>query len=153
MENEELFFLLDNLKNWCAYQERCQQDVLEKIKSYKRRLSDDEINGLIAQLIAENFINEERYAIAFASGKFRIKRWGRIKISTMLKVKRISDYSINRALDSIENNDYERVVNELLEKKKRELKSETNKIRLNYKLLKFLQSRGFETDIVVSMIK
>ncbi|MFN5182276.1 MAG: regulatory protein RecX [Bacteroidota bacterium] len=153
MNKDEINLYLNQLKNWCAYQERCQHDVNEKLRDMKIKFTPDERDSIVAQLISENFINEERYALAFAGGKFRIKKWGKLKIKSMLKFKEISDYSINKALQSIDSDEYTLVINDLVEKKKRDLKTETNKIKRNYKVLKFVQSRGFETDLILEVLK
>ena len=80
------------LEAFCAYQERCQLEIEQKLYSWK--FSDEQISQLIADLITNRFLDEERFASAFVSGKFRIKRWGRIKIKAHLKAKKISNYSI-----------------------------------------------------------
>ena len=105
---------LEKLKNWCAYQERSQFDVRKKLFSYK--LSEEEGEQLIAQLIEENFLNEERFAMAFAGGKFRIKHWGKQKIKIELKKHKVSDYCINRALAGLGEENYEAELKKLLEK-------------------------------------
>ncbi len=142
--------VLDQMRNWCAYQERCQQEVRDKL--YDLGQKKDDVEAIISTLISEKFIDEERFAVAFAGGKFRIKKWGRIKIRSMLRMKRVSDYSINKALEQIDAEIYKETLQQLLETKKRSLKSETNKVKRNYKLLRFAQSRGFETDLVMQLL-
>src|SRR5687767_2477337 len=87
---------LAKAQKYCAYQERCQQEVRSKL--YGWGLWKEAVEGIIAELINENFINEERFAIAFAGGKFRIKKWGKTKIKLELKKRDISDYCIKQAL-------------------------------------------------------
>ncbi len=74
-------------ESYCAYQERCQQEVRDKLYSWG--LHEVQVENVIAELIASNFINEERFAKAYAGGKFRIKKWGRVKISIAKLKKRI----------------------------------------------------------------
>ncbi|MFI5141877.1 MAG: regulatory protein RecX, partial [Bacteroidia bacterium] len=95
---------LIKIRDWCAYQERCQQEARDKLYDYG--LKTDDVENIIAQLVNENFINEERFAIAFAGGKFRIKKWGKVKIKQELKAKRVSDYCIKKGLAIIDNTDY-----------------------------------------------
>lgn len=139
------------MRNWCAYQERCQQDARDKL--FDLGLKTAEVEDIVASLIAEQFIDEERYAIAFASGKFRIKKWGKVKIRSILKMKRVSDYSVRKALSEIDEEEYLTTLRSLIESKAKMLKSEPNKIRKNYKLLRFAQSRGFETDLIMNLLK
>lgn len=134
---------------YCVYQERCHSEVRNKL--YEWGLWSKDVELIIAQLITDNFINEERFAKAFAGGKFRIKKWGRRKIITGLKQKNISEYCINKALQEIDNRDYIQVLKELLKKKAKEIK-EKNQIRFKAKLVSYAISKGFESDIVWDII-
>ena len=147
---EEELILLNKLKNWCAYQERCQFDVREKL--WEEKINSVLQDRIIAILIEENFINEERFSRAFASGKFRIKKWGRLKIKTHLKHKKISEYSINKALGEINAEEYFNSLKELLEKKSLPLTQERDSVHKKYKLVRFAQSKGFETDLIIEAI-
>ena len=95
---------LPKIKQFCAYQERCHSEIKEKLYGYGLSLNDAE--EIISKLVEENFLNEERFAIHFAGGKFRIKQWGRIKIKYELKKKNVSDYCIKKALAAINMSDY-----------------------------------------------
>ncbi len=134
----------------CAYQERCQQEMRDKL--YDWGLHSIEVENIIAQLITDNFLNEERFAIAFAGGKFRIKKWGRVKIKLELKKRKISDYCIRKALQQIDDRDYLRTIRELIAKKGKEIKGGKENIR-NYKIARFVASRGFEQDVVWEVMK
>ncbi|MEI6490051.1 MAG: regulatory protein RecX [Bacteroidota bacterium] len=134
----------------CAYQERCQQEMRNKL--YDWGLHSIEVENIIAQLITDNFLNEERFAIAFAGGKFRIKKWGRVKIKLELKKRKISDYCISKALQQIDDKDYLRTIRELIAKKGKEIKGGKENIR-NYKIARFVASRGFEQDVVWDVMK
>jgi regulatory protein len=94
----------EKMKGYCAYQERCHKEVKEKL--IKLEVYRDDADEIIITLIQENFLNEERYAEAYCSGKFRIKRWGRNKIKMNLKQKGISDYCIIKGLKEIDENEY-----------------------------------------------
>ncbi|HRD37568.1 MAG TPA: regulatory protein RecX [Bacteroidia bacterium] len=138
------------MKNWCAYQERSQFEVRNKLFEYG--IFNEEAENIISQLIQENFLNEERFALAFARGKFRIKRWGRIKIKLELKQHKVSEYCISKALKQIDGNEYFATLEKIIEKKTKEIK-ESNKIKKQYKIIKYAMSRGYEQDIIMDAIK
>src|SRR4051812_46894646 len=92
------------IKNYCAYQERCHSEVKEKLFSYG--LAKNDVEELICKLVVENYLNEERFAIQFAGGKFRIKQWGKTKIRYELRQKQVSEYCIKKALSLIEDSAY-----------------------------------------------
>src|SRR5580704_16170204 len=86
---------LQKLRHYCGYQERCHQEVKEKLYAFGLRKAD--VENAVATLIEEDRLNEERFAIQFAGGRFRLKNWGRIKIRYELKQKQVSDYCIKKA--------------------------------------------------------
>lgn len=133
------------IQNWCAYQERSQNETRFKLLDYG--LNPEEADQLISKLITENFLNEERFAMALARGKFRIKQWGKNKIRIELKKHRVSDYCINRAMKEIDPDEYDKTISELLEKKLATTGTEDRK-KAFYTALKYLVSRGFESDLV-----
>ena len=90
----------EKLKKYCAYQERSHKEVVDKL--YKLGLYKNEVDQVLIALIQDDFLNEERFAQAFVSGKFRIKRWGRVKIKSHLKQKHISDYCIKKGMQEID---------------------------------------------------
>lgn len=141
---------LEKMKNWCAYQERSQNEVRQKMFEYK--LEHDQIEWIIAELVSEKFLNEERFAMAYAGGKFRIKHWGRNKIKMGLKQHRVSDYCIKKALASINGDAYEQVIIKVIEKKIRQTKI-TDQRKKYYAVLTYLVSRGFESDLVIEQLK
>lgn len=130
---------------YCAYQERSQQEVRDKL--YEYGLHQEEVESLIADLIGENFINEERFAKAYAGGKFRMKQWGRHKIKQGLKQHRISDYCLRQGMEEIEPDEYYQTLLNLLEKKKGNLK-EKDLFTLKNKLARFAIGKGYEQDLV-----
>jgi regulatory protein len=135
---------------YCAYQERCQQEVRDKVYSWG--LHRDDVEPIIAQLINDGFINEERFARAFAGGKFRIKKWGRVKIKNELKAKKISEYCIRKAMEEIDNNEYLKALKAIIDKKAKEIK-ETNLFKKANKIAVYCISRGFESEAVWDMLK
>ncbi len=136
---------LQKLKHYCGYQERCHNEVKEKL--YSLGVWKKEQDEIIATLIEENYLNEERFAIAFASGRFRIKQWGRVKIKYELKQKQVSDYCIKKALKQIDEDDYLKVLHKLAQKKYATLKSEQYLVRKK-KAMDYLIGKGFEMDLV-----
>jgi regulatory protein len=130
---------------YCAYQERSQQEVRDKL--YEYGLHADEVESLIAELIGENFLNEERFAKAYAGGKFRIKKWGRYKIRQGLKQHRISDYCQRKGMAEIDPDEYYATLLELLRKKKEGL-HEKDLFTLKSKLARYVIGKGYEQDLV-----
>lgn len=134
----------------CAYQERCQQEIRDKL--YEWGLHSNDVENIIATLISTNFLNEERFAKAFAGGKFRIKKWGRIKIKIELKKRKISDYCIRKGLAEIDDNEYIKTLKDIIAKKLKENSKGKLHIR-NYKAAQYAQSRGFEGDLIWDILK
>ncbi|MGH2553197.1 MAG: regulatory protein RecX [Chitinophagaceae bacterium] len=141
---------LKKLKYYCAYQERCHSDVKDKL--YKLGVWKKDHDEIIATLIEENYLNEEKFAIAFAGGKFRINYWGRMKIKYALKLKQVSDYSIKKALKQIDEETYKQVINKLAIEKYASLKSEQYLVRKK-KTMDYLIGRGYEPELVNVTIK
>ncbi len=136
-------------ESYCAYQERCQQEVRDKLYSWG--LHEVQVENVIAELIASNFINEERFAKAYAGGKFRIKKWGRVKISIELKRRKISTYCIKKGLAEIEEEEYIKTLQKVAEVKIKAMKERDSK-KKKYKVMNYLLSRGFENDLVVEVV-
>jgi len=134
----------------CAYQERCQQEMRDKL--YEWGLHSNEVENIIADLISTNFLNEERFAKAFAGGKFRIKKWGKVKIKIELKKRKISDYCIRKGLAEIDDKEYINTLKDVISKKLKENSKGKIQIR-NYKAAQYAQSRGFEGDLIWDIIK
>ncbi|HEY6504295.1 MAG TPA: regulatory protein RecX [Chitinophagaceae bacterium] len=140
---------LQKLKQYCGYQERCHSEVKQKL--YDLGVRKKEHDEIIATLIEENYLNEERFAIAFAGGKWRIKQWGRVKIKYELKQKQVSDYSIKKALKQISEEQYLEVLKKLADEKYDSLKNEQWLIRKK-KTMDYLLGRGFEMELVRSIL-
>lgn len=136
-------------QQYCAYQERSQQEVRNKL--YDWGLHKDDVENVIVDLISENFLNEERFAIAFAGGKFRIKKWGKVKIRIELRKHHVSPYCINKALASIDLDEYIKTLKEIIAKKAKSI-TEKNPYKRNYKIATYAISRGFETDLVKEQV-
>ena len=141
---------LTKAARYCAYQERSQQEVRDKL--YEWGLWPEAVENIIVDLIAEGFINEERFANAYAIGKFNQKAWGKIKIKQGLKLKRVPDGLIKKALHAIPYNDYLHTLNTVLAKKAKTL-NEKDSYKLKYKLQQYALSRGFEADLIADVLK
>lgn len=138
------------IKHYCAYQERCHSEVKEKLYNYGLRTS--EVEEIISKLIDEDYLNEERFAIQFAGGRFRLKKWGRVKIRYELKQKRVSDYCIKKAMKEIDEDDYLKTLQQLFEQKSRDLRSEKNIFIKKRKLQDYLQQKGYEHDYIRELV-
>ncbi|PUV21277.1 regulatory protein RecX [Sphingobacterium athyrii] len=136
-------------ESYCAYQERSQQEVRDKLYSWG--LHEADVENCIANLIAENFLNEERFAIAYCNGKLRMKGWGKIKIKQALKGKRVSEQLIKIAFKQIDPDEYEHILENIIDKKIREIKDKDSFIIKN-KVYQFALSRGFESDLIFSIL-
>jgi len=140
---------LQKLKHYCAYQERCHSEVQEKL--YSLGVWKRDHDAIIATLIEENYLNEERFAIAYAGGKFRIKQWGKQRITYELKKKQVSDYSIRKALRQIEDSDYEETLDKLAREKYASLKGEQYLVRRK-KTQDYLLQKGYEPGRIAAVI-
>lgn len=139
--------VLSKAQRYCAIQERSHQEVRQKLIDWK--VYGDDLEEIISSLISDNFLNEERFAIAYANGKLNQKGWGILKIRQGLKEKRVSEYCINKAINQLDSTTYERKLEQTFEKKSRELNIE------NYvdkqKMTRFLISRGFEISDITAL--
>lgn len=138
------------IKQYCAYQERCHAEVRDKLYSFG--LNKIEVEEIISGLITENYLNEERFAIHYAGGKFRMKQWGKNKIKQSLKFKQVSDYCIRKALKEIDSKEYEKIFQKLAEQKLKTLKSEKNIFIKKRKLQDFLIQKGYESEKIREMV-
>ena len=142
--------ILNKLRHFCAYQERCHEEVRTKLLSLK--VYGDTLEEIINKLIEEDFLNEERFAKAFAGGKFRIKKWGRVKIKIELKKRKISDYCIKKGMQEIDEDEYIKTLKSILVKKLKENPKGKEQVR-NYKAAQYAMSRGFEGDLVLDILR
>jgi regulatory protein len=140
---------LQKLKQYCAYQERSHQEVKEKL--YELGVWQKEHDAIIAELIEQDYLNEERFAIAFVGGKFRIKQWGRVKIRYQLKQRGVSEYCIKKAFKQIDEEEYLRILDKLAFEKFRSLHGEHYLVRRK-KTLDYLLQKGYETDLANSSL-
>jgi regulatory protein len=138
------------LEGYCAYQERCHKEVIQKLKDM--RMIPEAIDQIVAHLIEHNFLNEERFAQSFARGKFNIKKWGRNRIVNELKQRNISRFNIKTALKEIDDSSYLKTLDELSKKRLSQI-TETNPQKRRKKLADYLLYRGWESQLVYQKIK
>lgn len=138
--------IIDRMERYCAYRERCHQEVRTKLLSLK--VYGEELDEIIIYLMQEGFLNEERYAKSYARGKFRINRWGRIKIQQNLLRKNISAYCIKKGLEEIDPKEYQKTLNDIIEKEVNILSHPINKILLTKKVM----NKGYEYPLVIEAL-
>ena len=141
---------LQKLRQYCAYQERSHSEVVQKL--WDLGVYRSEHDEIISTLIEENYLNEERFAIQFAGGKFRMKSWGRKRIYYALKEKKVSEYNIKKAMKEIDEETYEKTLQELAEKKYASLKGEQYLVRKK-KTIDYLLQKGNEQELVGRAMK
>jgi regulatory protein len=136
---------------YCAYQERCHKEVKEKL--YDLGMHKNEVEEIISELVQDNYLNEERFAILFAGGKFRTKQWGKTKIKYELKQKQVSAYCITKALNEIDETDYISTFEKLVKDKLDTLSKEKNIFIKMRKLQDYLRQKGYESDLIRNVIQ
>jgi regulatory protein len=140
---------LQKLKHYCGYQERSHSEVKEKL--YSLGVWKKDHDEIISTLIEENYLNEERFAMAFAGGKFRMKQWGRVKIRYELQQKKVSEYSIKKALKQISEEEYLSTLKKLADVKYNSLKGEQYLVRKK-KTMDYLMQKGYEPGLIQSVL-
>lgn len=138
------------IQSYCMLQDRCQHEVTEKLKAWG--MIPMVIDELVVELILEKFIDEERFALAFARSKFNQKSWGKNKIRQALKFKQVSEVNIKKALEEIDPELYLSKLKELLEKKSDSL-NEKNHWTRKSKLANYLLQKGYESHLVYEEIR
>lgn len=141
---------LAKIQRYCAYQERSHKEVKNKLYDYG--LYATEVEEIISQLITDGFLNEERFAKAYAGGKFRIKKWGKLKIKNELEFLGLTKNCIQRGLKEIESSDYTKTLKALIKKKSTEI-SEENRFKKRDKVARFVIGKGYEPELVWEYVK
>ncbi len=141
-------FILEKIRKFCVYQERSIFDVKMKLQSWK--IDESIISEIILQLKKEDFIDEERFAIAYANGKLRNNRWGKNKIYYALQQKQVPDLTIQIALNSIDEDEYIKILKAVIASKNI---NDENQFRCNQKLVKYAMQKGFQPELIWKIIK
>ena len=138
------------ISRYCAYQERCHQEVRDKLFEYGLTRAD--VESLLADLITDGYLNEERFARSYAGGKFRMKKWGRLRITRELEMKNVTPYCVRMALSEINDHEYLAALRDLLLKKASQLKEENVYVRRD-KLATYVIGKGYEPELVWTSIR
>jgi len=141
---------IKKLEKYCSYQDRCHFDVRMKLLSLK--VYGDDLEEIMAHLVTENYLNEERYARSYARGKFRMKRWGKNKIKQNLQMKQISAYCIAKAMEEIVDEEYYKSLKEIMLKSIQK-NHHLNELIKKDKAIKYAASRGYEAQLIFEVIK
>ena len=153
MHNKRVYDIniaIERIKNYCALQDRCQWDVIQKLREWGLQQSTKD--HILEILITNKFIDEERFSTSFCRGKFRIKNWGKRKIVNELRRKQISSICINTGLKEIDEKEYDLVLEKSFYQKERSIKDKNQFIRKT-KIANFLIQRGFENNLVWDKIR
>jgi len=140
----------DKIRRYCAYQERSHQEVRNKLYSYGLHRND--VEEILTNLITEGFLNEERFSKAFAGGKFRLKKWGRIKIARALRAKGVLENCVSIGLKEIDDAVYRKVLHALLKEKSQSM-GENDRFVLRDRLSKYAIQKGYEPELVWTEIR
>ena len=148
-DKERYNTLLNKAMAYCAGKESCRTDAGQKLASWGA--DDKEIENIINQLVKEKFIDEERYATAFVKDKFRQNKWGKVKIAVVLRMKKIGDETISKAMDSIDEAEYLDLLKSIVEKQRKTVRAK-NQYELKGKLLRHCLSKGFESHLLYNIL-
>lgn len=140
---------LVKLQKYCSYQDRCHKEVAQKLK--EMQMISQASEQIILNLIEGNFLNEERFAMTYVRGKFRIKKWGKRRLVSELKQRQISKYIINKAINQISEDDYKTTFEVLAERKATSLLG-NSKLKKKKKLADYLLYRGWESHLVYEKV-
>ncbi len=141
---------LVKIQSYCAYQERSHKEVKNKL--YEYGLYSNEVDELLSALIVDGFLNEERFAKAFAGGKFRIKKWGRLKIKQELEMLGLTKRNIATGLKEIDSSDYSKTLKILIKKKSAQT-PESNLFKRRNLIARFVIGKGYEAEMVWELVK
>jgi regulatory protein len=150
MAEKALFKIaLDKAMAHCSYREFCCDDIRNKLSLWG--IENDDAEKIIGILIDENYVNESRYATAFVRDKFKYNKWGKVKIAAHLRVKKLAPEIISSALDSIDIEQYTKLMRRLIESHRRSVKAK-NQYDLKAKLLRYGLSKGFENSLLYDIL-
>ena len=139
------------ITKYCSYQERCHSEVRHELFSYG--LYAEEVEELMVKLITENYLSEQRFATAFAGGRFRLKKWGKVKIRYELRKRKVSDTCISKALSLLDMDTYLDTLKELYKAKERLLSKEKNEYKRKMQIQAWLLQKGYERDLIIELFK
>ena len=141
---------LGKVAAYCSMSEHCVSEVIVKLESWN--MPEDAVKRIIERLIKEKYIDEVRYCRCFVKDKLRFNKWGKVKIGQTLRQKQISSETINLSLDAVDEDEYQRILLELISAKRKSVKAK-NDYELNGKLIRFALGRGFGMDVIQRCLK
>jgi regulatory protein len=141
---------LQKAAGFCAYQERTQAEVRDRL--YEWGIRGDEAEEMIVYLIENNYLNEERFAKAYAGGKFRMNQWGRVRIKHEMRYKGLSDYCIKIGLAEIDEDDYLETIKKMINRKANKDDFENPYLK-KHKLARYIIGKGFEQELVWRLLE
>lgn len=142
--------LISKLEAYCAYQERCYNDIHQKLIALE--VTEKQIKEVLIHLSENGFFDQSRFVQAFIEGKMRVNKWGKIKIKAALIQKKVEQSLIFNGLNKIDHAEYESIILSLIQKKMNELNHEKNEWIKKQKVLRFLNSRGFEYETILNLL-
>jgi regulatory protein len=149
-EFAETPLILQKIRHFCGYQERCIREVEQKLKDLA--VQRKKIPGIINQLQKEGYLNEERFAKAFAGGKFRLNKWGHYKIEYEMKIRGIPELMIQEGMAEIDEAEYLQTLKEMMIHKFNEIKSDEN-VNIREKIINFAFGKGYEMEYILGFLK
>ena len=151
-KNYSIEELKTRLKRYCAFQERCHKEVKNKLQQLGAY--GDTSDAVISHLIQHDYLNETRFAVLYVRGKFSIKKWGKKRIVNELKLRKITNYNIDKGLKQISEKDYQHTIDTLAQKRWEELKKKKESTeKRKKKWVQYLQYRGWENDLIFSALR
>jgi regulatory protein len=150
LKSDEPVVVMQKIRHFCGFQERCIKEVENKLKEWA--VQHKMIPRIINQLQKEGFLNEERFARAYAGGKFRMNQWGRNKIAFELKIRGVPELIVEEGLAEIDELEYRKTLEEIILRKKKEIKPEKN-LNIREKIITFAYGKGYEMDLILSLVK
>lgn len=138
--------IMEKMRKYCAYQDRCHREVRTKLLAIK--VFGEELEEVMAALIQENFLNEERYARSFVRGKFRMNHWGRNKIKRALQAKGVSTYCIDKGMEEIDEHAYRDQLETLLSKYGRRQATKLTGFKWRNRLFNYALGKGYEPEVI-----
>ena len=142
---------LKRMQRYCAYQDRCHSEVRSKL--IELGVYGDTLEEIMAELIIERFLDEERFARSYVRGKFRLKKWGRVRIKRELKLRKISAYCQRKGLEEIDEEEYHATLREILRKKLVDYQRKYDAFQSGRKAAQYAQGRGYETALIWPIIR
>jgi regulatory protein len=146
----DIELVIGRARRYCAFQERSTKELSDKLKAWKVIPAMTE--RVIKQMVKEGYLDEERFARAFASGRFRLKHWGKTKIQYELRGRKVPDEIIQLAMDEIDEEEYKEILLEVIKKKNKEINVEDQYARKK-KLTSFALQKGYEYEVIREAIE